>query len=62
MLYYITMITSNSDVSIGDTERWAGGRMHHVGVVYFGHFDMTFTPQKYETSLSLHTPMEAAHF
>ena len=55
-------VTSNTDVSIGDTERWAGGRMHHVGVVYFGHFDMTFTPQKYETSLSLHTPMEVAIF
>ena len=33
---------SNSDVSIGDTERWAGGRMHHVGVFYFAHFDVTF--------------------
>ena len=31
-LVYSTV--SNSDVSIGDTERWAGGHRRHVGVVF----------------------------
>ena len=34
-------VISNSDVSIGDTERWAGGHMHHVGGD-FAHFGVTF--------------------